>query len=144
VPALTPLFMDIVQLEIELWAAVEARLRDELGVGLATYQVLGVIDRIEDCRVGDVVRELAITVGGASKMVDRIEAGGYAARRPHPLDRRSSVIAPTLKGARLLDAAGALVEDELQARIGATLSDRSFDQLARAVTKLRAANAAAG
>src|SRR5919201_5944687 len=73
---LPALFADLVRLEIELWDAVEARLRGELGVGLATAQTLGVVAAVPDCRVHDIVRGLSIIVGSASKTVDRLERNG--------------------------------------------------------------------
>jgi DNA-binding MarR family transcriptional regulator len=136
---LPALFADLVRLEIELWSAVEARLRAELGVGLATAQTLAVVDAVQDCRVHDIVRSLSITVGGASKTVDRLERQGFVARRPHPSDRRSSVIALTRAGAIAHAKAQRLIEAELDARIGGVLSERALDQMQRATAKLRAA-----
>ena len=132
------LFNDLVLLEIELWNALEARLQAELRIGTATFQTLDVIARVEDCRVGDVVRELSITVGGASKTIDRIEKAGLCTRTPHPTDRRSSVIALTREGRRVLTAADRVVAAELEQRIGAVLSARSIDQLGRTIKRLRA------
>ncbi len=141
---LPALFADLVRLEIELWDAVEARLRAELGVGLGTAQTLAVIATVQDCRVHDIVRRLSITVGGASKTVDRLELGGLVARRPHPNDRRSSVISLTPAGATTHAKAQRLIASELEARIGGVLSDRALDQLQRAITKLRASLASRG
>jgi hypothetical protein len=129
---LPALFADLVRLEIELWDAVEARLRDELGVGLGTAQTLAVVATVRDCRVHDVVRGLSITV-------DRLERHGLVARRPHPSDRRSSVIALTRAGAAKHAKAQRLIAAELDARIGGVLSDRALDQLHRAIAGLRAA-----
>jgi DNA-binding MarR family transcriptional regulator len=139
---LSALFADLVRLEIELWDAVEARLHAELGVGLATAQTLGVVATVQDCRVHDIVRSLSITVGGASKTVDRLEQSGLVARRPHPNDRRSSVIGLTRKGATTHAKAQRLIAAELEAQIGGVLSERALDQLHAAITKLRAALAA--
>jgi DNA-binding MarR family transcriptional regulator len=136
---LPALFADLVRLEIELWNAVEARLRAELGEGLATAQTLAVVAAVQDCRVHDIVRGLSITVGGASKTVDRLERAGLVARRPHPSDRRSSVIALTRAGAMTHAKAQQLIATELEARVGGVLSDRALDQLHRAIAKLRAA-----
>ena len=136
------LFADLVRLEIELWDAVEARLRAELGVGLATAQTLAVVAAAEDCRVHDIVRGLSITVGGASKTVDRLERDGLVVRRPHTTDRRSSVIELTRAGATTHAKAQRLIAAELDARIGGVLPDRTLDQLHRAIAKLRAALAA--
>jgi DNA-binding MarR family transcriptional regulator len=132
------LFNELVRLEIELWDAVDARLQAELGVGAGTFQTLDVIARVEDCRVGDVVRELSITVGGASKTIDRLEQAGLCARTPHPSDRRSSVIALTREGERVRKRADKVVAAELEQRIGAVLSTRAIDQLGRTVARLRA------
>jgi MarR family transcriptional regulator, organic hydroperoxide resistance regulator len=140
---LPAVFADLVRLEIELWDAVEARLRADLGVGLGTAQTLAVVAATPECRVHDIVRGLSITVGGASKTVDRLERTGLVARRPHPSDRRSSVIALTPAGATTHAEAQRLVAAELDARIGGVLSDRAFDQLHRMVARLRAALAPA-
>jgi DNA-binding MarR family transcriptional regulator len=136
---LPALFADLVRLEIELWNAVEARLRAELGVGLGTAQTLAVVATVQDCRVYDIVRNLSITVGGASKTVDRLERSGLVARRSHPSDRRSSVIELTSTGATTHAEAQRLIAAELDARIGGVLGDRALGQLHRAIAKLRAA-----
>ena len=136
---LPALFADLVRLEIELWDAVEARLRVELDVGLATAQTLAVVAAVPDCRVHDIVRGLSITVGGASKTVDRLERNGLVARRPHPSDRRSSVIALTRSGATTHVKSQRLIAAEVDARIGGVLSDRALDQLHRTIAKLRVA-----
>jgi DNA-binding MarR family transcriptional regulator len=133
------LFADLVLLEIELWDALEARLRAEGAVGLGTFQTLEVIARVDGCRIHDIVSALSITVGGASKTVDRMESAGLCARRPHPTDRRSSIIALTPMGKRARAAAEKIVAAELEARIGGALSDRGFDQLSRGIATLRAA-----
>jgi DNA-binding MarR family transcriptional regulator len=51
--------------------------------------------------VYDIAHELAITTGGTSKLVDRIEASGYCRRLPNPADRRSSLLELTPAGQRL-------------------------------------------
>jgi DNA-binding MarR family transcriptional regulator len=136
-------FADLVRLEIELWRTVEARLRTDLDIGLATAQTLAVVAAVENCRVHDIVRGLSITVGGASKTVDRLERDGLVARRPHPSDRRSSVIALTRAGTTTHAEAQRLIAAELDTRIGGVLSGPAFDQMHRATAKLRAALAAA-
>ena len=96
-----------------------------------------VIARRGACRVNDIAEELAITVGGTSKLVDRIEACGYCRRRPDPDDGRSSIIELTPAGRRLLNAATATLERELADRLGsgglcarATTVQRHPDQAA--------------
>jgi DNA-binding MarR family transcriptional regulator len=56
-------------------------------------------------RAGDLARALRVTVGGTSKLVDRIERAGLIARQPDPDDRRASRVALTAAGKRKLAAA---------------------------------------
>jgi hypothetical protein len=90
VPELRQLFSELIRFETELWNAIDARLRAECDLPLSRFEPLQVISRLEACRVNDIAAELAITVGGTSKLVDRIEASGYCRRRSNQDDRRSS------------------------------------------------------
>lgn len=138
VSELRVLFSELVRLETELWGAVEARLRSDHGITLPFFEFMQIISRSPDCRVQDIATELSITVGGTSKIVDRIEAAGYCARHANPGDRRSSIIVLTTAGRRLLPEITATVDDELLARLGPELSGRSLTQLTRTLTTLRA------
>jgi DNA-binding MarR family transcriptional regulator len=142
-PDLRVLFGELVRLETELWSAVEARLRSGHGIVLPTFEFLQVISRQPRCRVHDIATELGITVGGTSKIVDRMEAAGLCARRANPGDRRSSIISLTPAGRRMLAEATATVDDELRLRLG-QLPARSRAQLTRTLTRLRATMRTAG
>jgi DNA-binding MarR family transcriptional regulator len=131
------LFSELVRLETELWNAVEGRLRADFGVTLPVFEFMQTISRNPVCRVQDIAAELSITVGGTSKIVDRIEASGYCLRIANPDDRRSSIIKLTPAGKRLLPKLCAAVDDELRHRLGAGVPDRSLIQLTRTLTKLR-------
>ena len=136
-PDLTGLFSELVRLETELCGAVERRLRADHDLPLPHFEFMRVIARTPRCRVQDIATELNITVGGTSKIVDRIEAAGHCARRANPDDRRSSIVELTPAGRRLLARAAGTVEDELRGRLGAALSDRAAVQLTRTLTRLR-------
>ena len=71
-----------------------------------------VIARHGSCRVHDIADELSMTVGGTSKLVDRIEASGYCKRSPNPGDRRSSVIELHRRRKRAVLAEAAAVFEE--------------------------------
>ena len=137
------LFSELVRLETELWNAVEGRLRADFGVTLPVFEFLQVISRTPACRVQDIAVELSITVGGTSKVVDRIEASGYVARSANPGDRRSSIIKLTPAGKRLLPKLTTAVDDELRDRLGTGVPDRSLLQLTKTLTRLRTAVRAA-
>ena len=136
---LRQLFSDIIRFEIELWNAVDARLKSEFDLPLAHFEPMSVIDRVPGCRVYDIATELGITTGGTSKLVDRIEASGYCRRLPNPADRRSSLLELTPEGKRILAVAGAAFDDELQRWLGAAVPERTLRQFAATLTRLRSA-----
>ena len=137
---LLDLFHQMVRFETELWYGVDARLRADFELPLSRLEPMQVIARHPSCRVNDIAEELSITIGGTSKLVDRIEAAGYCARRANPDDGRSSVIELTAAGRRVLTKAAKAFEDELENRIGSAVSARSLQQLYSTIVKLRAAN----
>ena len=136
---LLDLFNDIVRLEIELWNAVERRLRDEHDVALSWFEVMNVVERSEAVTVKHLTRELIITVGGASKLVDRIESAGYLRRVPHPSDGRSSILKLTPRGTRLLGGLRTTVAHELERLFNKTLPNQTVQQLANDLRSLRSA-----
>jgi MarR family transcriptional regulator, organic hydroperoxide resistance regulator len=133
------LFSELVRLETELWNAVENRLRADFGLTLPVFEFLQVISRTPACRVQDIAAELSITVGGTSKIVDRIEASGYCVRSANPNDRRSSIITLTPAGRRLLPKLTGAVDAELRNRLGTDVTDKSLIQLTKTLTRLRTA-----
>jgi DNA-binding MarR family transcriptional regulator len=133
------LFSDIVRFETEIWNAVDARLRDEFDLPLARFEFMLFIAGHPACRVHDIAREFVITVGGTSKLVDRIEAAGHCRRRPNPNDRRSSIIELTAAGTRLLAKASKAFDEELEALLGDAVSERSLQQFAATLAMLRTA-----
>jgi len=143
-PDLKVLFSELVRLETELWDAVAGRLQKDHGVNLPTFEFIQVISQVPGCRVQDIAVSLSITVGGTSKIVDRIEAAGLCARRANPGDRRSSIIELTPAGKRLLARATVTVEDELRRLLGTAVPERSLAQFTRTLTKLHTAVRSAG
>jgi len=133
------LFNDLIRFEIELWNAIDARLKDEIDLPLTHFETMSVIGRLPGCRVYDIASELRITTGGTSKLVDRIEASGYCRRLANPDDRRSSLLELTPEGKRLLAEAGAAFDNELQRWLGAAVPERTLRQFAGTLSRLRAA-----
>jgi DNA-binding MarR family transcriptional regulator len=138
-PDLSALFDELIRFEIELWNAVDARLRGDCDLMLSRFEPMRVISRRGPCRVQDIAEDMSITVGGASKLVDRIEAAGHCRRRPNPQDKRSSLIELTPAGSRLLARATASFEDELHTRLGSAVPAASLRQLSTTLTALRSA-----
>jgi DNA-binding MarR family transcriptional regulator len=137
---LRTLFHELTRFETELWNAVDARLRADFDLPLSRFEPMLVISRRRQCRVYDIAEELSVTVGGTSKLVDRIEASGHCVRRPNPGDRRSSIIELTPQGKRLVTAAGRALDDELTTRLGSAVSPRAMAQFVKTLQALRAAS----
>lgn len=138
---LAELFDELIRFETELWNAVDARLRADFDLPLAWFEPMQIVRRVSSCRVYDIASELSITVGGTSKLVDRIEAAGHCRRVANPDDRRSSLIELTTSGRRLLRRATAAFEEELQTRLGSAVSTRQLTQFQATLEKMRANNA---
>ncbi|MEV6551079.1 MarR family winged helix-turn-helix transcriptional regulator [Streptomyces sp. NPDC051597] len=117
--------------------AVGARLRAECGLALGQFEFLHIIERVDGCRVLDIVGEVALTVGAVSKAVDRLVATGWCVRVAHPQDRRSSVLRLTPEGEKVLAASRPVVEGAL-ASLTATVPAADLKLLAPALAALRA------
>lgn len=100
-------FSDLVRLEIALWNRIDARLRKSHGLPLAWYWLLYAVRRSAggSLRVGELAAELGLTVGGTSKIVDRLVREGLIRREPGESDRRVSTIFLSDAGKETLAAA---------------------------------------
>ncbi len=130
------LFHDLIRFETELWNGVDERLRSDVGLPLSWFEPMAIIDQYGVCRVNDIADALSITVGGTSKLVDRLEAAGLCERRPNPGDRRSSLISLTASGEQQLASATVAFDDELSRWLA--LPDSTLDRFHSVLRRLRA------
>jgi MarR family transcriptional regulator, 2-MHQ and catechol-resistance regulon repressor len=72
------------------------------GFSLAEIAVLGVLHRHGPMLLGELQRHVSVSSGGATFLVDRLEAKGLVKRRSCADDRRATFAALTPKGARSL------------------------------------------
>jgi MarR family transcriptional regulator, organic hydroperoxide resistance regulator len=134
---LVGLFRDIVRLETDLWNRVDAQVHREHGLPLAWLEVMQVVSATPGCRVLDVAEALFITVGGASKVVDKVQAGGWCQRLPNPSDGRSSLIELTESGEGLLAAANMTFDQALAAYLGAAAPAGELTRLSDTLGRVR-------
>lgn len=129
---------DIIRLEIRLWDLIDERLRERHDLPLSFFESLYFLQRAPDegLRVGDLAHALAVTVGGTSKLVDRIEAAGLIARSPDPDDRRASRVTLTPLGRRTVRAAIRTYEAEITELVDGVLSDGDQKRLHSYVGRL--------
>jgi DNA-binding MarR family transcriptional regulator len=131
-------FSALVRFQTDLWSQVDAAVRAAHGVPINHVTVLQVIAATDDCRVGDVVSTLHITVGGVSKNVDRLVAEGWAVRLTDPHDGRSSILETTPAGEELLRDAGPTIETVLEERLRDPLTPAALAALDDTLAVLRA------
>lgn len=137
-PDLKGIFHDLVRFEIVVWAAVDARLRSECDLQLTWFEIMNLLGEGPGQRIQDLAGKFAISVGGTSKVVDRIEAAGYCRRIPNPEDRRSAFLELTDKGKIRLAQALPVFEAELDLRFSAVLGGAELERLGLNLRLLRA------
>ncbi|MFB8277729.1 MarR family winged helix-turn-helix transcriptional regulator [Nocardia colli] len=130
---LPSLFADLVRCETRLYNALSDRLRERHGIVASQFESLRFLRDHPAARVADLASEFAAGVGAMSKGVDRLEKQGWVVRQPNPADRRSSVLALTEDGARLVEAAEETFNERLTELLGTASSlsvvAQTFSQL---------------
>ena len=132
---------DLIRLETVVWDRIDARLKLEHDLPLAFFEALFFVARSRDgsLRVGELARALRVTVGGTSKLVDRVERAGLLRREPDGDDRRACRIVLTEAGERALAGASTTYEAEMATVLDAALSTDEQHRLHDLVTRLLAA-----
>lgn len=133
---LVGLFGDLVRLETDLWNRVDIRIQEHR-LPLAWLEPMQIISATPDCRVLDIAEALFITVGGTSKIVDKIEAHGWCRRLPNPTDGRSNLIELSASGQALLQEANVTFAEALAEYVGAAAPASDLNQLSSTLRRLR-------
>jgi DNA-binding MarR family transcriptional regulator len=101
------------RLELRVWlraltcvqlieTAVRARLRAEFDTTLPRFDVLATLDAASmPLTMGELSARLMVTSGNVTGLIDAMQAEGLVERRPHPTDRRSTLIGMTEDGRAL-------------------------------------------
>ncbi len=131
-------FEAVLRYEIGLWGVLDREVQAATGLTLGRLQALRVVGRLRGrARVQEVADELMITVGAASKLVDRLERDGTVRRTPNPDDRRSSLIALTESGRGVLSRGEAVVGTTLERCVDpATATDAELASVTRLLRRL--------
>lgn len=99
-----------------LKAALEQRLQEEAGMGLADNEaLLNVSHHDAPLRMSDIATRLVLSPGGATKVIDRLEAMGCVRRLPDPDDRRATLVELTDAGRAAIVRNRAIVDEVLGA-----------------------------
>jgi MarR family 2-MHQ and catechol resistance regulon transcriptional repressor len=82
----------LVEAEAALVRVLDEELRRDVGMSLSTYETLIRLGRSSERRLRQVElsRQLSLTTGGVTRLIDRLEAAGLVRRTPCADDRRAS------------------------------------------------------
>jgi DNA-binding MarR family transcriptional regulator len=128
-------FDALIRYEVALWSAIDRELTGRGQIGLSQLYALRMLAAYDGrARVQDLSNDIGITVGAASKLVDRLERDGLARRSPNPANRRSSLIGLTVSGRRALRSATRVLDRALASVLG----DEDPDALVAALGRLKA------
>jgi DNA-binding MarR family transcriptional regulator len=139
-PLLRAAFDDLIRVETVIWDEIDSRMRAECNTPLSRFEPMAVIASSEQCRVSDVADQLSITMGGASKLVERIRADGLCERRPNPSDRRSWFFRLTSRGTEVLAEAQRVFDLAVHDVLGTRIDERRLRELAGLLNDLRHAS----
>lgn len=119
-------------------AAVESVLRPH-GVTFARYEVLMLLEFSSrgSLPMRTIGSRLQVHPTSVTNAVDRLEDAGLVKRKPHPTDRRTTLVEITPSGRKLVARATADLNRDVFADLG--VADSVVEQLNRNLTKFRRA-----
>ena len=105
---------------------------------LAWYDVLLELDRAEPSgiRAFELQKQILVAQYNLSRLVDRIEAAGYAERLPCSSDGRCQVLRITAKGRAVLQKMRPVYRDTVRKHFASKLAKSETGQLLRSLEKL--------
>jgi DNA-binding MarR family transcriptional regulator len=90
----------LAQLQVELTQAIadgilfQQAVADRLGLGLSDFKCLTALSGTEDATAGDIAAQTGLTTGAVTRMIDRLERGGWVHREHDLHDRRRVIVRP--------------------------------------------------
>ena len=88
------------------WLRVNPRVKNELlqgQINMAQYNALVALEELGETMMGDLAKQLQVTMGAATNLVDKLVASGCAERRRDQSDRRVVRVKITPEGGRALE-----------------------------------------
>jgi DNA-binding MarR family transcriptional regulator len=114
-----------------------ATMERESGLSHAMFEVLlRLADSPDGATMGDLSRELVLTSGGATRLVDRMVEAGLVQRRRSADDKRVQVVTITEEGAEALVRAAARHAEEVGRHVFAPLGEEGLAALLGGLDRL--------
>ncbi|MBB3607050.1 DNA-binding MarR family transcriptional regulator [Mycolicibacterium sp. BK556] len=122
---------DAIRLEIVIWNRVDTALRIRHQIGLAVFEVLHFTAKAPTpgIRISELAQALGASLGGTSRLIDRVLQTGLISRTVDTADRRVSHVALTTAGKRKLTATSKTYTAEVAAMLDPALTSREQHQL---------------
>lgn len=127
---------------IMLKGKIEEILQEETGLLLADHEaLLNLIAAERPLRMSDIAQLLTLSRGGTTKVIDRLEALGYAARTPDAVDRRATVVEITPEGRKAHENTKRIVDAELEAAWAKHMTEEEATVILNVMTRVLDDNA---
>ena len=130
---------DLAALIAEFGKAFSRRILAEMeqcGTTPARARLLSALQSRGSSKMSEIGSQLGVTARNVTKLVDGLEQEGLVVRKPHPQDRRATLVQLTAQGAYVCKETA--LADRASAKLFAELSEAERTQLARILRKLLA------
>lgn len=127
------------EVEAALLRRLDTELRAQVGMPATFFEVLVRLGRSPGgrMRLADLARQLSITTGGVTRLIDRIQEAGFIRRVPDPGDRRSVFAEITPAGTAALRPAVTSQLESIQRYLVDPLDEKDYLALATSLRLLR-------
>ena len=114
------------------------QLMKPLGATRSQWWVIAFLSRQDGMMQTQLANELDIGKASLGGLIDRLEAGGWVARHPDPMDRRAKRVYVTAKSRRLLRDMRR-IDREFNALMLKDISETDRDQMVRLLSHIKSA-----
>ncbi len=132
-------WLDVFQANTLVVRALEKRMKQELGMPLAGYEVLVRLAEVpegERLRMQELARRVLLSKSGLSQLFTRLERRGLVERRGDPENLRVTYATLTKEGREVLERALPAFREEVAERFARHLDEEEIRVLRRAMRKV--------
>jgi DNA-binding MarR family transcriptional regulator len=132
-------WLDVFQANTLVVGALEKRMKQELGLPLAGYEVLVRLAEVpegERVRMQELARRVLLSKSGLSQLFTRLEKRGLVERRGDPENLRVTYAILTEEGREALQRALPAFREEIEERFAGHLSEEEIGVVRRAMRKV--------
>ncbi len=133
------MWLDVFQANTLVVRALEKRIRQELGLPLAGYEVLVRLAEVpegERLQMQELARRVLLSKSGLSQLFTRLERRGLVKRLGDPENLRVTYATITAEGREALERALPAFREEIEERFAGHLDEEEIRTLRRAMRKV--------